>query len=507
MIKLAVIFQDGMVLQRGKNIRLWGETDREQSVEVYCNEALWLPAQKIPKGSFSLTLPPGEAAENATLVIQGSAGDTVRIRNVDIGEVWIAGGQSNMEFFLRYDTEGKETIAGANDDHLRYYNVAQYAFEGEEKDGFKDESRWNRWFPYKPEYIETFSAVGLYFANCLRKALGVPVGIIGCNWGGTTASAWMDEKLLEADAVLSVYTEEYAEQTRGLDTDAYRESNRIQRGRKSKLVDSILQYMMEGSHKLLLKLLNPLICAFPSPPMGPCNENRPGGLYHSMVSKIVGYACQGVIWYQGESDDMHADLYAKLFSALIGCWRKAWADELPFLFVQLAPFRRWANVTAMHYPTLRQQQETVSKTLPRTWMASIMDLGMEFDIHPKEKRPVGERLALLAMGKIYGRDIPCESPELERGRRLSGEVVLTFKHADGGLALLGDSLSAMEIRADGSLVKDWKAEVSGAEVILKGRALEEAKHIRLQYAWDQYCKVNLYNGAKLPAKPFCVDIE
>lgn len=198
-----------MVFQRRKNIRIWGETDWEQIMDVYCKEAVLLADQKIPKGSFSITLPPREAEENMTLVIRGSTGDIVSIRNVDIGEVWIAGGQSNMEFFLRYDAEGKETIAKANDDHLRYYNVAQYAFEGEEKDGFKDESRWNAWFPYKLEYIETFSAVGLYFANRLRKSLGVPVGIVGGNWGGTTVSALMDEKLLEADVALSVYTEAY----------------------------------------------------------------------------------------------------------------------------------------------------------------------------------------------------------------------------------------------------------------------------------------------------------
>lgn len=507
MIKLATIFQDGMMLQRGKELRIWGETDREQNIEVYCGEECWTGAQKIQAGKFSITLPAREAMENVTVTITGSAGDKLTLFNVDIGEIWIAGGQSNMEFFLRYDAEGKKTIANANDDHLRYYNVAQYAFNGEEKDGFKDESRWNKWFPYKPEYIETFSAVGLYFANQLREKLGVPVGIVGCNWGGTTASTWVDEKLLAEDPELCVYIEDYAEKTKDLDLDAYLESNRVQRGSKSDLVDNIIRYMMEGSHKLLLKLLNPLICSFPAPPMGPCSENRPGGLYQSMVSKIAGFACRGVIWYQGESDDHHADLYAKLFSAMIGCWRRDWKDELPFLFVQLAPFRKWFAVTAMNYPTLRQKQELVSKTVPKTWMASIMDVGMEFDIHPKKKQPVGERLALLARGKIYGEDILCEAPELERAQRLDYSLILTFKHTGDDLMLSGKTLSAMEILADNSLVTDWKAEVSGSTVKLTAKKLKNAKQIQVRYAWDPYCEVNLYNSAKLPAKPFCVDID
>ena len=507
MIKLATIFQDGMMLQRGKELRIWGETDREQSIEVYCGEECWVSAQEIQEGKFSVMLPAREAAENVTVTITGSAGDEITLSNVDIGEIWIAGGQSNMEFFLRYDAEGKKTIANANDDHLRYYNVAQYAFNGEEKDGFKDESRWNKWFPYKPEYIETFSAVGLYFANQLREKLGVPVGIVGCNWGGTTASTWMDEKLLEEDPELRIYIDDYAEKTKDLDLNAYLESNRNQRGSKSDLVDSITRYMMEGSHKLLLKLMNPLICSFPAPPMGPCSENRPGGLYHSMVSKIAGFACRGVLWYQGESDDHHADLYAKLFSAMIGCWRRDWKDELPFLFVQLAPFRKRFAVTAMNYPTLRQKQELVSKTVPNTFMASIMDVGMQWDIHPKKKRPVGERLALLARGKVYGEDILCEAPELESAQRMRDSLILAFRHAGNGLTLSGKTLSAMKIIADGSAVQNWKAEISQNVVKLTAKSIETAKQIQVHYAWEQYCEVNLYNSAKLPAKPFCVDIN
>lgn len=504
MIVLAKIFQSGMILQRGKPIRIWGETDNVQSIRVLVN-GMKCCSQDSCAGKFELVLPEQEAAENITIAVIGSSGDEIVLTNVDIGEIWIAGGQSNMEFFLRYDAEGKQTIADANDDHLRYYNVAQYAFIGEENDGFKDASRWNQWFPYKPEYIETFSAVGLYFARQLREKLGVPVGIIGCNWGGTTASTWMDEKLLEEDPELHIYISEYEEKTKDLDLSAYLESNRKQRSSKSVLVDTIMRYLLEGSHKPLLKLLNPVICAFPAAPMGPCNENRPGGLYHSMVSKISGFTCRGVLWYQGESDDYHADLYAKLFSAMIGCWRRDWNDELPFLFVQLAPFRKWLGVTAMNYPVLRQQQELVSQTVHNTWMASIMDVGMEWDIHPKQKRPVGERLALLARAKVYGENILCEAPELESAQKTGDKLVLTFRNAGTGLTIAGARISAMKILLDGASARDWKAKVQGNTLTISN--IGTAKEIEIQYAWEPYCSVNLYNSAKLPAKPFCVEIN
>ena len=150
MFKLAKIFQDDMILQREKPIRVWGESDEQQTLAISIDGSR-VAEETITAGKFSLTLPAQKAAENVTLTVKSSAGDDCSLRNVDIGEIWIAGGQSNMAFFLRDDAEGMKTIAQANDEHLRYYDVAKYAFEGEEADGFKDASRWDRWFPYKRE--------------------------------------------------------------------------------------------------------------------------------------------------------------------------------------------------------------------------------------------------------------------------------------------------------------------------------------------------------------------
>lgn len=500
MIQLAKIFQNGMILQREKPVRIWGMTDQTQKIKIFVDSVMYTEVD-IKEGEFECYLPPMPAGENQTVSITGSAGDKVVLNNVDFGEIWIAGGQSNMEFFLRYDEEGKRTIKTANDEHLRYYNVAQYAFEGEEKDGLKDASRWDAWYPFCTEYVETFSAVGIYFAKELRVKYGIPVGIIGCNWGGTTASTWIDEKMLEEDSKLRIYIDEYVEKTRKIDLEAYIEANRKART-PSPIVQKVTRYLMEGSHKLLLKILEPAISSFPPAQMGPHSENRPGGLYETMVSKIKGFGCRGVLWYQGESDDEHASIYGTLFTKMIKCWRRDWKEELPFLFVQLAPFKKWCSVTAMNYPILREQQEMVSKTVPNTWMTSIMDIGMEWDIHPKKKRPVGERLALLARGEVYGEDILCEPPEFEKAEKKNGMVYIHFKNTGTGLQIKNGSLSALKIWSDGQEFKQITIELDSNILIIKSDKLDVTKEIEIRFAMEQYCVVNLYSSIGLPSKPF-----
>ena len=147
-------------------------------------------------------------------------------------------------------------------------------------------------------------------------------------------------------------------------------------------------------------------------PLGPYHINRPGGLYHMMLEPLHSFPIKGVIWYQGESDAGHADIYDTLLETLITDWRQKWNDDFPFLFVQLAPFGIWLECTSENYSVVREKQQLVSDTVPNTGMVSIMDIGSYYDIHPKEKMEVGRRLALLARGKVYGEDILCESPRL-----------------------------------------------------------------------------------------------
>lgn len=507
MIRLARIFQDGVTLQRRMPIRIWGTSDMHQTVSVALNGETLLENAEIGQ-TFSLVLPVQEAAENARLSITGTY-DTVELERVNIGEVWIAGGQSNMEFLLRYDKDGKTEIASADDDDLRFYDVGEYSFPEEESRSHKDSTGWDKWMTFRPEQAEYFSAVAVYFAKELRRCLGVPVGVVGCNWAGTTASSWTDESWLAADPDLRSYLDDYADAVKDLDMEEYcRRYDETLAFMESPAMAGAVDALLRGKFTLrdLLRLLPSLkhLRSF-SIPMGPRNPNAPGVLYRAMVKQIAGYTCRGVIWYQGESDDVKAGIYDKLFTAMIRCWRDAWQDELPFLFVQLAPFGKWLNSTGEQYPVLREAQETVSRTVPMCYMASIMDCGMEKDIHPKNKRPVGERLALLARGKVYGEDILCESPAFLSAEILDGEILLRFANAGNGLEIRGSELNALEVTADGRRI-DTSASAEGDVLSIRSGKIRKDSLIGIRFAWTAYCEVNLYNSAGLPARPFRVSL-
>ena len=504
MIKLARIFQDGMVLQRQKPIRIWGETDRAQRLSVRLNEEAVFEGE-FAAGEFSLSLPPREAARDLTLTLSGEA-ETLALRRVDIGEVWIAGGQSNMEFPLRFDAEADAVIPPANDAHLRFYDVGKYSFDGEEAEGFKDAGGMDKWLEFKPENAGYFSAVGLYFAEDLRAALDVPVGIVGCNWGGTTASAWLDESYLRGNQRLSSYLDEYEAAVEKLDIPKYEKRGReARRLLASEPAVRMVENMMRGTPRFT-ETLRALPAAIKAIAFiltkGPVDPNRPGGLYRMMVRKIAGYSCRGVIWYQGESDDVKAAVYGELFAAVISCWRAAWRDDLPFLFVQLAPFGKTLSGSGEKFPAVREQQEWVSKNIAKTYMVSIMDCGMKGDINHKHKRPVGERLALMARGKLYGEAVLCEPPELSGAGLDKGAVTLNFAHSGGGLILRGECLNALKIIVNEREIKNPIVQVNGGCIKIQSREIAEKSKVELFFAWEGYCEVNLYNSAGLAAKPF-----
>ena len=501
MITLARIFQSGMTLQRQKPILIWGNTDIDQTIQVSINGITVLDNQTV-NGPFRLTLPAQAVAENCTIRITGQA-DQVELTDVDIGEVWIAGGQSNMEFLLRYDAEGHEQIASAFDPHCRFYDVGEYAFAGEEQDGFKDASGWDRWMALDRQNAEYFSAAGYYFARQLRKKYEVPVAIVGCNWGGTTAATWQDIQCLKDDPDLAVYVREYDAGLKKINLATYDEDNRkARRTMAQPAAREFMEKLLYGTAgKLSITAMSLFGQALLNKPVGPHDANRPGGLYEAMVSQIAGMSCRGVIWYQGESDVDHADIYGKLFTSMIRCWRTAWQDELPFLFVQLAPFDRWLNSTGANYPAIRRQQEWISKNVPDTAMASIMDAGMAKDIHPKRKRPVGERLALLAMGKVYGEDILCEAPELTGAEHTGDTLALRFVNTGSGFQVKGASINALQVFANNRELKTFTASASGDFLTIHAPALAGAK-VEVRLAEVPYCDVNLYSSVGLPAKPF-----
>ena len=322
------------------------------------------------------------------------------------------------------------------------------------------------------------------------------------SWGGTTALTWLDETFIQAKPELCPYLDQYTSNMQTLDIDRYMEESR--QTREFMTSDEMIAFRekIDSGH------INPIILikaikyqkklSGTINQMGPHYINRPAGLYHSMVEKIAGYTCAGVIWYQGENDEDKADLYDSLFSSIIECWRGAWKDDFPFLFVQLAPFGKRLHLNGDRYPIVRQKQEWVSKNIPDAYMVSIMDAGEKKDIHPKNKRPVGERLALMAMGKVYGENILCEAPEMVSGMQSNGSIKLEFANAGDGLALRGEKMNALILQVNGKNIKNFNTVVANETIEILSKKIEQNADCRVLFAQTGYCEVNLYSSEGLP---------
>ena len=499
MLKTARMFSDHMVLQRNKPIPVWGEAAPGDPVTVELDGSR-VQAQANENGHWLAYLPEREAGVGLCLQVR-SGQEQQTFHDVCVGEVWLAGGQSNMEYLLGFEKHIDEVLAGEMNPMIRFFNYPQVTYEGQLEDyNYCNDGFWRCCTKADLPY---FSAVGYYFALDVQKALDVPVGIIGCNWGGTPACAWMDNRYLEGTDG-AVWLREFEEATRNLDVEAYKSAFRANPGN-----DRTHQLENPFNIKIVKEGLTPqeqaqFLAAMPQmpDPNGPWYERRPGGLYETMLKKVHPYAIKGVIWYQGESDDKHPEEYKTVFSRMIRCWRDLWQEELPFLFVQLAPFGQWLACGSENYPTVRESQQWVSKEVPNTWMASIGDAGMQWDIHPKDKLPVGHRLALLARGHVYGQPILCDAPELEWAKKEGDRIFLHFTHA-AGLHKTCDALQAMVgIDASGE-----SREITTARIENDTLILPDCEDIcALAFARTGYYEVNLYNAAGIPAKPFEVEL-
>lgn len=499
-LKLNSIFQNNMILQREKPLNIWGEGSDGLLITVKLCGAT--ATSTVKNNIWNCLLPPLIAGTNQVLEVYKNQETipAIKLTGLSIGDIWVAGGQSNMEYFLRYDEGWEKTKALPVNTNIHMYNCPRLAFEGHEK----DISDSGYWFKEGDKAQESFSAPGFSFARTLQPALNIPIGIIGCNWGGTTASAWLDESYLKEEP-LSIYLKNYEDAIKDVDPNLLQEESL-----KGWALDDSpahqkdLESMMYGLNEkeqeqwLLDHAGDPLI------PMGPYHNNRPGGLYHEMLKKITPFAVKGVLWYQGESDSNYPEIYDKLFTSMIRCWRDSWKDQLPFLFVQLAPFGKWLDCSGENYPLVREKQEFVSKTVPGTGMVSIMDIGMYDDIHPKKKMEVGRRLALLARGMVYKEDILCQSPEFYVARREGNSILLEFLYTGKGLYCQEDRINGLAIIQDEEALLIDSAKIDRNSIILKFKNLSSSP-CKVSFAQTDYVEVNLFNSSSLPVKPFhCV---
>jgi sialate O-acetylesterase len=482
-------FGDGMILQREGIVPIWGSGEEGANIVVRCGET---KAEAVVQGGkWEAKLPPFPAGGPYELTVQ-SGQDVVKFEDVLFGDVWLAGGQSNMEWPLKEALNGDKEIAAADFPLIRFYNVPQIAYD----DGLEHRSEWRS---CSPATAGDISAVGYFFARRLARSVDVPIGIVGCNWGGTSASCWVPEKVLASDPGLKRYLVEYDNALAKLGDEPAR------RLAEARYEESVQEYL----RKEKLGFNGTELGDYPWPP--PLTERsnfRPCGLYENLIRRTAPYALKGILYYQGETDAEDAEkplMYDRLLTGLIRTWRRDWRrPDLPFLFVQLPGYARDGRPNGEEWALLRESQQIVSETVPNTAMAVTLDLGESHDIHPRNKKPVGERLALGALRAVYGEEVVSTGPALQGLIAEKGSVRLYFDTSGAGLAVRdGGELTGFQVSGKDGVYYDAKATIDGDVVEASSDLVKDAYAIR--YGWANDPKANLMNGQGLPAGPFRTD--
>ena len=471
--KFADIFNSGMVLQREAPIRVWGSADPGTRVEVSILRTR-VSATADEKGAWTTELPAMKAGGPFTLSV--SAGDEkTTLEDILVGEVWFAGGQSNMEFSLRSSKDGDKAVAEAQNPYIRVAYVPAIPYEGAQP------CKPVPWRHATTDYVRSMSAVGYYFAKELQETLNVPVGIICLYKGNTTASVWMSREKLLSDPLFAPIAENYDRYMAAMAPGEY----------ERQLADYKEWNTYYQSHGRQGKRLQE--------PMGPKNFRRPSGLFANVL-RVAPMTIRGVIFYQGEANTTRAAQYQKLFPALIEEWREIFRQpDMPFYFVQVPELQDRST-----FPELRWAQLQSWLHTPNTGMAMAMGYGEPDQIHPIQKQPVGHRLALIALAKNYGYDLTYSGPIYKGVSFEDGKAVLTFDFVCGGLASAdGKPLRSFTICGEDQQFVPAEARIEGDKVVVWSDRVTAPVAVR--YSWSVVPDGNLINTDSLPASPFRTD--
>jgi sialate O-acetylesterase len=485
-VKPHALFSDGLVLQRGGKVPVWGSATPGEQVEVQFKgknreQTVSIKADKAGRWQVKLDkLPVGGPFE---MTIAGN--NKIQLRNVYVGDVWICSGQSNMEWHLYSTDNAENVIAKSKNPNIRLFTVPKKAAVSPQRDMV---AYWAECGPFTARF---FSAVAYYFGRDLQKALDVPIGLIHTSWGGTVAEAWMSQAALKAQPDFKYLVDKSRQEFAGYFK------------RVDKYLEDLDRYMTVAKQAARDKV------DLPPAPYQPYffNPNAPTALYNGMIAPLLPYAIRGAIWYQGESNADRAYEYRSLLPALIKNWRDDWKQgNFPFLIVQLAPFGPIVTEPQEHnWAELREAQLLTALKVPKTGLAVITDAGDPKDIHPRNKEPVGARLALAARAIAYKEKIVYSGPIYDSKKVEGDKIVLSFKHVGGGLtrSKLGDKLLGFTICGKDRKWVNADAEIKGNKVVVSSPKVKEPVAVR--YGWYFCPVVNLQNKEGLPASPFRTD--
>ncbi len=498
---LAPLFRDGAVLCRNKEIRLWG-TAEEGTVLTLILRNEWGELARDEAAARAerifFRLPPQKAQANCSLTLTDGQRE-ITYTDIAIGDVYLAGGQSNMELELQNADEGKDLFPTHSNPLVRYFNVPKFARLTPEAEAANENARW---LPVAPGTARDMSAVAYFFAMKLQPEIQAPVGVIDCYWGGTSVTCWMDEEALNRTAEGQRYLREYKDMWAGKSMEQYlAEEGAFFSGLDewAKKADALKAVHPEYTTKEINAEIGP--CPPWNPPVGEGSPFRPDGLVHTMLERVIPAALTGVLFYQGEEDTWRTRQYDILLTSFILRLRERFQDiDLPFLNVQLP---MWIDGAAAEdsklWPALRLAQEKVWRNVRHTGLAVLLDQG-EFDnIHPTNKRVVGERLYETALEVIYQRKAelsPFASGKYTKDGKL--HISLSAPVFDRGQ---GEYL--MEIAGEDGQFKPAETVLNGDEIILSNSSVSHP--VMARYAWTDYAIVRLFAANGLPLAPFLLE--
>ena len=450
-ITLPALFGDNMVLQQQTEARFWGTASPGRKVVIrpsWSKQSVTTTADRDGRWQADVATP--EAGGPHTIEL--SDGESLTLRNVLIGEVWLCSGQSNMEMPVRgfnyQPVEGStDVIVQAKaSTPIRICNV-QRATSRTPLDGCKAQ-----WQENTPEAVAGASATAYYFARNIQQALDIPVGIIITCWGGTPVEAWMDRETMSAFPEFDLS-------------------------------------FLDGND--------------------PINrpQNRPTMLYNAMIAPLVPYTIKGFLWYQGEANRLKPDQYRQLMPAFVGMLRERWGKEdLPFYYVQIAPFGYGNPDLTGGSALLREAQMRNLEEIPASGMAVTMDIGDKGCIHPSRKAQVGQRLALLALANDYGmKGFEANAPIYESMTVEGNRACLTFRTGTSTLAPMGRELAGFEVAGADRIFHPATAKIEQGKGRLIVTSDEVETPVAVRYAFRNYAEASLFNTCGIPAPSFRTD--
>ncbi len=474
-VSVPAVLSDGAVLQRGMPIHFFGKAAPGEAISVSLNKQT-KSATADYVGRWHIYLAPEAAGGPYEVTVKGT--NTIVLHDVLIGDIWVASGQSNMEYPMEgwgaTPKQNLDEFPKANYPTLRFFQT-QHAYSDHP---LMDISKPAKWVACTPETVKKFSAVAYYFAKNLTEKEKVPVGIMEADWGGTVAEAWTSlDGLSSNPGLMPIFA------NRATMMDKYVDEVEIIGPQEQRLTAEAKAKGLQAPY-------------FPWHP--DTNSWAPALLYNAMISPFTPYPIRGVIWYQGESNSAvdRAPHYAELFQTMIRDWRNHWGiGDFPFLFVQISSYK---SNELENWGLLRQKQ-LESLALRNTAMAVTIDVGNPDDVHPTDKLTVGSRLALAARALSYGEKIEYSGPVPRQVTREENALRVWFDHAES-LQTGKTGLCGFEVAGTDGKFVSATAKVEATQIVVSSPSVGTPVSVR--YDWPNAVDCFFYNQMGLPASSF-----